>query len=99
MKIDAAIIQPLTLADKQPAFKEINNNNDTFGRFLNESLKELNKTQVNADQAIKQFLAGGGQDVHSVAIALGEAKLSMELAVQVRNKLLEAYQEMMRMQV
>lgn len=97
MTIDPLFLQPVTLPAKQSSNPV--KRNESFGQLLNQSLKELNNSQKKADETIKQFLTGDIQDLHQVSIALGEAKLAMQLAVQVRNKLLEAYQEMMRMQV
>jgi len=67
-----------------------------FGRILNEAVNRLNESQVRADTAVRQFLAGEVQDVHQVIIALREAELTMQLAVEVRNRILEAYQELSR---
>lgn len=67
-----------------------------FGVLLNEAINRLNDSQVRADTAVQQFLAGEVQDVHQVVIALREAEITMQLALEVRNKLLEAYQEMSR---
>lgn len=67
-----------------------------FGQVLNEAVNRLNESQARADTAVRQFLAGEVQDVHHVIIALREAELSMQLAVEVRNKVLEAYQEINR---
>jgi len=97
LTIDPLFLQPVTLPAKQSSNPV--KRNESFGQLLNQSLKELNNSQKKADEAIKQFLTGDIQDLHRVSIALGEAQLAMQLAVQVRNKLLEAYQEMMRMQV
>ncbi len=70
----------------------------SFGTVLNNLLKELNSSQVKADEALKGFLSGQIQDLHQVVAATEEAKLMFELAVQVRNKVVEAYQEIARMQ-
>lgn len=67
-----------------------------FGRVLNEAVNRLNESQVRADTAVRQFLAGEVQDVHRVIIALREAELTMQFAVEVRNRILEAYQEINR---
>lgn len=70
-----------------------------FGNIFKEQINKLNEYQKNSEKAISQFLTGEVQDLHQVVITGEEAKLSMHLAVQVRNKLVEAYQEMMRMQL
>jgi len=97
LKIDAILPQPIPIKEgltSGPADEK-----DSFGHLLNQSLKDLNASQVKADDAIKQFLTGNNDDLHNVVIGLEEAKFNMQLTVQIRNKLLEAYKEMMRMQV
>jgi len=71
----------------------------SFGEILNNAIKKLNDTQVNADNLTLELLTGEIQDIHQVTIAMQEAKLSMQLAVEVRNKVVEAYQEISRMQI
>jgi len=71
----------------------------SFGEVLNNALEDVNKAQLRADDSVKKFLTGEIQDIHQVTIAAEEAKLMMQLAVEVRNKIIEAYQEISRMQV
>lgn len=73
--------------------------NQSFGDILNNAIKEVNNAQVRADETAQNFLVGDIQDIHQVTIAMEEAKLMMHLAVEVRNKVIEAYQEISRMQV
>jgi len=70
-----------------------------FGRLVQSGLAEVNQ-QLLASQADLQRLATGEvQNLHQVMIRLEESRLSFQLLMQVRNRLLEAYQEVMRMQV
>jgi len=71
----------------------------SFGDFLSEALENVNTLQKKADQASLDLAAGKIQDVSEVVIATEKATLALQLTVQVRNKMLESYQEMMRMQV
>jgi len=71
----------------------------SFSKVLNNALKKLNDAKVNADNLTLKFFTGEVQDFHQVAIAMQEASLTMQLAVEVRNKVVEAYQEVSRMQV
>jgi flagellar hook-basal body complex protein FliE len=66
---------------------------------LKEKLNEVNDKQIQADNLTQQFIIGGEEDVHKVMLATEEAKLSLELAVQIRNKLIDAYGEFNRMQI
>lgn len=70
-----------------------------FGEFLNSAVAKLNQSQLQADEVMQNFLVGDIQDIHQVTIAMREAKLTMQLAVEVRNKVVEAYQEISRMQI
>ncbi len=71
----------------------------SFGELVHEALAQLNRLQVEADQAATDLVAGEPVDLHDVMIAIEKANLGFQLALQVRNKLVEAYQEIMRMQV
>lgn len=71
----------------------------SFASALEQVLDKVNTSQVVADEALKGFLVGDIQDIHMVALASEEARLMMQLAVEIRNKVVEAYQEMSRMQV
>lgn len=70
-----------------------------FGQFLSDALNEVDALQKNADAASAGLATGQIQDVHTVMIALQKASLSLNMTVEVRNKVLDAYQEIMRMQM
>jgi flagellar hook-basal body complex protein FliE len=76
-----------------------NSNSINFGDVLKNELDKVNDTQISADKATQDLLTGESTDVHQVLIATEEARLSLELAVQIRNKLVDAYQEISRMQI
>jgi len=71
----------------------------SFAQLLARQLDKVNAAQIKADEITKQFLAGNLQDVHQVMIAAQEAKITLQLAVEIRNKIIEAYQEISRMPV
>lgn len=70
-----------------------------FGQWFSSELKSVNAGLELADTDVKKLAAGEAQSLHEVMIHLEEAKLSFQLLAQVRNRLLDAYQEVMRMQV
>lgn len=74
-------------------------NGTSFSQMLNNALNNVNAMQQTADQAGVQLAAGNTTDIHNVMIATEQASLAMDLAVQVRNKVVEAYQQMMQMQI
>ena len=70
-----------------------------FGDLLSKALDDLNRVAVRGDRLAEAFAAGADVEIHDVIIAMQEAQLAFELATQVRNRVVEAYQEIMRMQV
>jgi flagellar hook-basal body complex protein FliE len=70
-----------------------------FHSIFTGMLQEVNESQQVADDLAVKFIAGAVEDIHQVAFAMERAQLNLQLAVQVRNKIVEAYQEIMRMQV
>lgn len=71
-----------------------------FGQVLKASLDQVNQAQQNADQLARRFSLGDpAVELHEVMIALQKANISFQAAVQVRNKLVAAYQDIMNMQI
>lgn len=71
----------------------------SFGQFFKEAMDGVNDLQVKAEQASVDLATGKIDDISQVVIAAEKATVALQLAIQVRNKVLESYQEMMRMQV
>jgi flagellar hook-basal body complex protein FliE len=71
----------------------------SFGTLLQETIKKLNDSQLEADAQVNSFLKGDTTDVHRVMIAMQKAEMTLNLAMQFRNKIIQAYEEVMRMQV
>jgi len=71
----------------------------TFSDILDAMVADTNQQQQNADLAVQQLHGGGEKDLHEAMIAMEKADISLRFAVQVRNKAIDAYQEIMRMQV
>ncbi|MGC7870282.1 flagellar hook-basal body complex protein FliE [Desulfosporosinus sp. SYSU MS00001] len=70
-----------------------------FAKFLNDALGQVNALQDNADKASLQLASGQIQDVSTAMVALEKANLSLSLTVEVRNKVLDAYHQIMNMQM
>lgn len=70
-----------------------------FGQYLTEALGNVNKLQLESQQASVNLAAGKVQDISEVVIATEKATIALQLTMQVRNKVMDAYQEIMRMQV
>lgn len=72
---------------------------DSFGDMLKNKIDEVNNQQVNAENVTEGFVKGDTTDVHNVMLATQEATMSLQLAIQMRNKIVDAYQELNKMQV
>lgn len=70
-----------------------------FGELLQSSLDRVNQLQFEADRAAENLTVGGQEDIHSAMIAVEKAGIALELALQIRNKLLNAYETLMRQQI
>ncbi len=76
-----------------------NDNNIQFSSLLKDALNKVNTLQLQSDE-YKQLLATGDVDnLHDVTIAAEKASIALQLTLAIRNKVVEAYQEIMRMQV
>jgi flagellar hook-basal body complex protein FliE len=67
--------------------------NPSFMDTLHDAIAEVGQLQSEADGKVAQLLTGNGQDVHSAMIAVEKANLAFEMMVQVRNKIVQAYQQ------
>ncbi len=96
------IINPIqsTFLQTDAIAKPVNENNVSgFSDIFKKSLAEVNAAQNQSDKLTGQLVTGEVQNVHEVMIASQKANLSLQMTVQVRNKVVEAYQEVMRMQL
>jgi flagellar hook-basal body complex protein FliE len=85
---------PITLSapdQAQPAY--------SFQNLAGDFIQDVNARQVAAGDAVNGLLSGKNVSLHQAMISMEEASVSFQLMVEVRNKLLDSYQELMRMQV
>jgi flagellar hook-basal body complex protein FliE len=71
----------------------------SFGDMLKSAISTANELQKQSDVEIQKLMTGETQDLHTTMIAVQKADLSFQMMMQVRNKIVQAYQEIMRMQV
>lgn len=71
----------------------------SFGDTLKDAVASVNTLQQVADKKMEDLATGKGQSIPDVMIAADKADIALKLMVQVRNKVIEAYQEIMKMQV
>lgn len=72
---------------------------NNFQSILEDSLNKLNDKQLSADKITSEFIAGENVEVHEMMLSMEEAKMSLQLAIQVRNKVVEAVKELTNMQL
>ncbi len=70
-----------------------------FSKMLAQSINDLNRLQLSAEQAVEDFALEKTSGIHETMIALEKADVSFQLLIQVRNKLISAYETIMRIQV
>ena len=70
-----------------------------FGKALKKAVKDVNELQMSADRSIERLVSGEKQDLHATLIEVKKAELSFQLMMQIRNKLVQAYEEIMKMPV
>ncbi len=85
--------------ERGPLVPEHGTGSPSFAGVLQQALDQVNGFQHDADAAARAFALGQAPSVHDTIITMEKADLSLRLATRVRNKVVEAYQDMMRMQV
>ncbi len=93
---EIAEIQPAAPAGLSPAVRGADG---SFSGLLGRMVTEVNAKQNTASQAVADLQSGKPVSLHQAMIAMEEASVSFQLMAEVRNRLLESYQELMRMQV
>ena len=101
-----APISPITLANPATAIQTAPplasgapDGGNVFHSIFQTAVNTVEGFQVQANQSVENFLSGKNEDVHTAVLATQRADLSFELFMQVRNRVVSAYQEIMRMQV
>lgn len=70
-----------------------------FGQLVSQGLQSVNQDLVSSQADLQQLALGNAQNLHQIMMHLEESRLSFQLLMQVRNRLLDAYQDVMKMQV
>jgi flagellar hook-basal body complex protein FliE len=85
----------------QPEVREsaVEKSSKAFGAIIKDMVRETDADQKNGDLAVQNLQSGKSQHLHEVMIAVEEAEVSLKMLVQMRNKALTAYEEIMRMQI
>ena len=73
--------------------------NGNFSKILQDSIEEINDSQVKGDKSMADLATGEVKDLHQAAIAINKAETSMKMMLEIRNKALSAYKEIARTQI
>lgn len=102
MKIGQALtlLPNVTQSDKRTLIdRTLKETNASFGQTLERAMADVNALQNEAGKAVEKMVVGETVDLHEVMVAVEKAKTSFDLLMEIRNKALDAYREIMRMQV
>jgi flagellar hook-basal body complex protein FliE len=86
-------------AADQKVARALKANQASFSETLSQAVQDVSKLQQEASKAVEQIVRGEPVDLHEVMIAVEKAKTSFDLLMEIRNKTLDMYREMMRLQV
>ena len=96
---DITLVSHLQSLGRPPAAPAAKPQGSGFADFLQDAVKDANRLQVAADRAVEGVQTGENHNLHEAMISMEKADISLRLVVQLRNKVVEAYQEIMRLQV
>lgn len=92
------VVQPTNIQPVLSSNMETNNKAG-FSTILKDAISEVNKDQIKADKQTEMLAMGKDIDLHEVMITAQKASITLETTVQVQKKMLDAYKEVMRMQI
>ena len=99
MNINLPSVGPPLLGLKNEAESQKQSAESGISLTFEKLLQDVNQQQLNAEAKQVELLVTDNKDIHGTMLALEKADLSMRLMLQIRNKLVSAYEEVMRMQV
>ena len=94
-----AISNQPSLTASQPGLSPVSQAEKNFSDYLTSTLDQVTAAQNTGDTAVKKLNTGEAKNMHEVMIAVEEADLSLRMLVQFRNKALQAYDDIMKMQI
>lgn len=96
MRIDQLFSNPTAFIGKNQPMQTAST---SFSQTLSEALQKANETIVHSENMSEKVATGEIKNIHDVTIAAQKAQIALQMTTQVRDKVVEAYQEIMRMQV
>jgi len=92
----SSVVAPSDIAGRLQPGK---NEGDPFKQAMTSFMSDVNDSQSAADEALQNLVTGEADNVHDVVISMAKADLAFRMVLEIRNRLTESYQEIMRMQV
>jgi flagellar hook-basal body complex protein FliE len=96
--VPIANISPLTLPQLTPSTSSAGQSGD-FQKVLTGAISQVESLNNSAADSVQKFLRGDNEELHTTILATQKAELAFQLGLQVRNKVVDAYQEIMKMQM
>lgn len=93
------VARPTIEPPNLPAAKDAGSTSHSFLDMLGEQLENVNQQQHDANQQVQQLALGNSEGIHDVVLSVAKADLMFRMVLEIRNRLVESYQEVMRMQV
>ncbi len=97
-KADLDVKTPLSLEDA-PSLGVEKSSSKSFGEFLSESISKVNEMQAEADVATQKLASGESKNIHETLLAVEQAEMAFKMMNQIRLKVIDAYKEVMKMQI
>jgi flagellar hook-basal body complex protein FliE len=98
MQIKPVDLSSMRMDSGRPLLSSKPSDPSAFGQWLNKSIESVNKMQQEGDDAALKLVTGENKDIHGTMVAMQKASISMNLMLEVRNKIISAYDEIKRMQ-
>ena len=98
MTLPISSITPVALPSIAPPAGAAQSSGE-FGNILSTAMNSIQSLQSNAADSVQKFLSGENEELHSTVLATQKADMAFQLGLQVRNKVVDAYQEVMKMQL
>jgi flagellar hook-basal body complex protein FliE len=93
------LVPNLGTEEKSNINRTLRETSSSFGATLNQAIQDVNSLQNQAGSAVERMVSGEAVDLHDVMVAAEKAKTSFDLLMEIRNKAIDTYRELMRMQV
>ena len=99
MSMNVGKVAQIPVLNDVKATSGVKTGNTSFSDVINDAINKVNDLQVDSSKATEDFLVGKSDNIHSVIMAGSKADLALQMTLQVRNKVMDAYKEIMNMQM